>query len=708
MVRTLRYLGAVASASMAGATAPALCKEHRSSGMEKLRIQQQRESPYAPDVSSLLANPPRRIGLLKAAQWQARNLITSLELRLRLLELEKTAAKVGTASAEENFNNRKRKRVVVAGGGWASAAFVKQLDPRQFEVVWVSPQPHFSYTPLLPSVCGGALPVSACTAKLRDLLSMGGDATARGTYQQALIDAVDLQNKKVTCKPVGPPSDPLGGGGGPPWEEPYDYLVLAVGSEVNTFNIRGVKEHALFLRTAEDAQRIRARLGACLEAAANPNTTEEARQRLLTFVVVGAGPSGVEAAAEIRDYLNSEGKRLYPHISKDFKVVVLEMGTAPLPMYNKKVQEAAKRTFKESGIDLRLQTQVIQVSPGSVSVKRSTPPVAAAASKAAAAAPPRAAGVSAASAAAGEKAMASVKEGPGLTPGSQVAVESIPTDFVLWASGVRPTTLATTVAKGLAAQSRPQRLLVDPSFRVLGTDGLFALGDCCTIAPPLLADHAQQLFELAVGDKYPASAGTDWLLAHGERLSTVFPQLHPKRNKLHELPPQNGLSLEQFTQLLKDIDKRYVSPAPTAQNARQEGRFLAILFNSYLGPSRGALLPEASTAETAGASPAETPPTGPPAADTIITTPVLPAFVETWRGALCFLGNGTAALQLPVGTFIGGFPFTLLWRMVYMQLQPSARASWRCCEGWLQSAVFGRDIVCVIPPPPKGSNNTPE
>ncbi|KAL8272962.1 hypothetical protein Esti_003130 [Eimeria stiedai] len=703
MVRALRYLGAVAGASMAAATAPALCKEHRSSGMEKLRIQQQRESPYVPDVSSLLTNPPRPVGLMTAARWQARNLITSLQLRLRLLELEKTAGKVDAASAEESFNKRKRKRVVVAGGGWASAAFVKQVDPRQFEVVWVSPQPHFSYTPLLPSVCGGALPVSACTAKLRDLLCIGGDATARGTYQQALIDAVDLQNKRVTCKPVGPPSNPVGGGV-PSWEEPYDYLVLAVGSEANTFNIRGVKEHALFLRTAEDAQRIRARLGACLEAAANPNASKEARQRLLTFVVVGAGPSGVEAAAEIRDYLNSEGRRLYPHISEDFRVLVLEMGAVPLPMYNEKVQEAAKRTFKESGIELLLHTQVIQVSPGSVSVTRSTPPVAAAATKAAAAAPPQATGASAASAAAGQKAEASIKEGAaGLhRPGSQVAVETIPSDFVLWASGVRPTTLATTVAKGLAAQSRPQRLLVDPSFRVLGTEGLFALGDCCTIAPPLLADHAQQLFELAVGDKYPARAGTDWLLAHRERLSTVFPQLHPKRNKLHELPPQNGLSLEQFTQLLKDIDKRYVSPAPTAQNARQEGRFLAILFNSYLGPSKGA--PLSSNNESASPS-AEGPP-GAPAAAT--TSPALPAFVENWRGSLCFLGNGTAALQLPLGTFIGGFPFTLLWRLVYMQLQPSARASWRCCEGWLQSALFGRDIVCVIPPPPKGSSNSPE
>ncbi|OEH74825.1 mitochondrial alternative NADH dehydrogenase [Cyclospora cayetanensis] len=608
-------------------------------------------------------------------------MLTALQLRLRLLKLEPSEGDTADTAARGG----KRKRVVVAGGGWASASFVRKLDPRQFEVVWISPQDHFSYTPLLPAVCGGSLPVAACTAKLRELLSFGGNTTARGQYHRAFIDAVDLNSKKVICRPTESPGGP-GGPLGAPWEEPFDYLVLAVGSSVNTFNIRGVREHALFLRTAEDAQRVRARIGACLEAAASPKISQEARERLLTFVVVGAGPSGVEAAAEIKDYLSSEGKRLYPHISQHFRVLVVEMGPAPLPMYDSKVQEGVKKTFKRRG----------------------------------------AAGAGGASA-------------------PSTSVESIPTNFVLWASGVRPTELATSIAKGLAAQNRPQRLLVDPSLRVLGTEGLFALGDCCTIAPPLLADHAQQLFEMAVADNKPGSAGTlrglegffcawplaargrsnfengsfdgegggreggrsgvsrscisvppvvqrwrlalafafcdqgtDWLLTNGERLSSIFPQLHPKRNKLDKLAPKNHLDLQRFTELLQEIDKRYVSPAPTAQNARQEGQFLALVFNCFMGPGRGA----GGAPETAAPQ-------------------ALPAFVENWKGSLCFLGSGTAALQLPFGTYVGGFPFTLLWKLVYLQLQPSVRSCWRCCEGWIQSAVFGRDIACTIPPPPK-------
>lgn len=122
-----------------------------------------------------------------------------------------------------------------------------------------------------------------------------------------------------------------------------------------------------------------------------------------------------------------------------------------------------------------------------------------------------------------------------------------------------------------------------------------------------------------------------------------------------------------------------MTPAPTAQNARQEGRFLALLFNSYLGPS------------------------GPCDEQTQERRAPLPGFVEKWRGSLCFLGNNTAALQLPFGTFVGGFPYTFLWKLVYLQMQPSCRSCWRCCEGWIQSVFFGRDIDCVIPPPSKGS-----
>ena len=79
----------------------------------------------------------------------------------------------------------------------------------------------------------------------------------------------------------------------------YDTLVLAVGSENNTFNTPGVEKYAHFLKEIADARRIRAAISDAFELAMIPSQTEEERKRLLHFVVVGGGPTGVEFAAEV-------------------------------------------------------------------------------------------------------------------------------------------------------------------------------------------------------------------------------------------------------------------------------------------------------------------------------------------------------------------------------------------------------------------------
>ncbi len=80
----------------------------------------------------------------------------------------------------------------------------------------------------------------------------------------------------------------------------YDKLVVAIGSENNTFNTPGVEEHAHFLKEVLDARRIRSAISDAFESAMTPNQTPEERKRLLHFVVVGGGPTGVEFAAEVR------------------------------------------------------------------------------------------------------------------------------------------------------------------------------------------------------------------------------------------------------------------------------------------------------------------------------------------------------------------------------------------------------------------------
>ena len=80
----------------------------------------------------------------------------------------------------------------------------------------------------------------------------------------------------------------------------YDILVVSIGSENNTFNTPGVEEHAHFLKELLDARRIRSAISDAFESAMTPSQTDEERKRLLHFVVVGGGPTGVEFAAEVR------------------------------------------------------------------------------------------------------------------------------------------------------------------------------------------------------------------------------------------------------------------------------------------------------------------------------------------------------------------------------------------------------------------------
>ncbi len=95
----------------------------------------------------------------------------------------------------------------------------------------------------------------------------------------------------------------------------YDILVVAIGSENNTFNTPGVEDHAHFLKELLDARRIRSAISDAFESAMTPTQTEEERKRLLHFVVVGGGPTGVEFAAEVRFfYLTIQQNRLEKHI----------------------------------------------------------------------------------------------------------------------------------------------------------------------------------------------------------------------------------------------------------------------------------------------------------------------------------------------------------------------------------------------------------
>jgi NADH dehydrogenase FAD-containing subunit len=207
-----------------------------------------------------------------------------------------------------------RERVVVLGSGWAGYTLARDLDPRKFQPVVVSPRSYFVFTPLLASTSVGTL-------EFRTALEPVRRRNGTAAFFQGWADAVDFEKKELVIEEAV--EDPLQGRAlvedryagrgeeefqvqkkkGKVFRMGYDKLIIAVGAYAQTFGTPGVKEHAYFLKDVGDARRIRNRLLSCFETAALPTTSEEMKKQLLNFAVVGGGPTGIEWSAELHDII---------------------------------------------------------------------------------------------------------------------------------------------------------------------------------------------------------------------------------------------------------------------------------------------------------------------------------------------------------------------------------------------------------------------
>ncbi|PFH31846.1 non-proton pumping type-II NADH dehydrogenase I [Besnoitia besnoiti] len=634
----LRLLAGVAVPLVAPAPAspPARCDANQQPPAAPLSDGQ------AGPAGSRLREPPRPYSSLAPLWAWSSQKWTSLRLRTGLLSPAAVAPSSGASpgapagASGSSSGGGGRQRVVVVGSGWAAVSFLSRLDMTRYEPVVISPRDYFTFTPLLPSVCVGSLSAAACRTGVRGLLTRGG--VACGRFFEARVEDIDPEKKTVRCRARFPAATgcaaPGRGDGGEGrtgarehvWEQPYDYLVVTAGAEVNTFNVPGVKEHALFLKELEDARRIKARLFDVLEAASLPGLSEAERRKLLHFVVVGAGPTGVEVAAEIDDFFQSEGKKYFADLAPFVRITLVEMLPTVLAAYNAETQKFAHDLLeKNPRIHLRLRSQVVGVGPESVRIRSST------------------------------------AGGPGA--GAETEETELPCGLLVWASGIKSPKFCLDMTRRnealRQAQKRTPVLLVDQQMKVRGCKDVYALGDCCRVKPPALLDAGEALYVAAVAATGKASS--DWLEREAPRLSTIYPQLAPSKFDFSKKPRQAQMTREEFFKLLAEIDGAYRSPAPTAQNAQQGGYYLAQTFNAF---------PSAAEKERA------------------------PAFVETNRGALVYLGQGQAAAEIEGWrTFVGGLHTLLLWKAAYLQMQYSWLNVAACVGGWLKERLVGRDVA---------------
>lgn len=205
-----------------------------------------------------------------------------------------------------------KQRIVVIGGGFGGLKLARALDKKQYEVVIVDRNNYHSFPPLFYQVASSGLEPASISFPLRR--EVRGRRYKGCSFHLGEVGSIDVERKVVVTQ----------------YEEiPYDRLVIACGTTNNFFGIEGLAESVVTLKSTSEAIRVRNKVLARLERAALLPPGEE-RRSLLTFVVVGGGPAGVEMAGALGEMKRFVIKREYPTISPDEVRVILAEGSGVL------------------------------------------------------------------------------------------------------------------------------------------------------------------------------------------------------------------------------------------------------------------------------------------------------------------------------------------------------------------------------------------
>jgi NADH dehydrogenase len=298
-----------------------------------------------------------------------------------------------------------KKQIVIIGGGFAGLNFAKTISNNSnFEITLVDKVNYNFFPPLLYQVATGFLEISSISYPFRKMLSGSKIRFWMGELQEI----VSNENKII-----------LNNG-----ELQYDYLVIATGTATNYFGMENVKKNAIPMKTLEDALNMRNTMLQRTEIASNSLNIKE-QEELMTIVVAGGGPTGVELSGMFAEMSKTIIHKEYPELShvKNAKIYLVDGGPALLAPMSKNSQEETLKQIKKLGVEVLLNKQVVDYDGQTVSFK----------------------------------------------DGSTIRTRNL-----IWAAGVTAMRF-----NGLSDEmyGRSNRLLVDEFNKIIGTENIYAIGD---------------------------------------------------------------------------------------------------------------------------------------------------------------------------------------------------------------------------------------
>jgi NADH dehydrogenase len=316
-------------------------------------------------------------------------------------------------------------RVLILGGGFAGVGAAKKLHKAPAEVVLVDQHDYHTFQPLLYQLATGLLDPSGVGHSLRDLVHGQDNVTVHKTG----VTGIDLDARTVSFAEL----EPLA----------YDYLVLALGAEVNFFGTDGAADHAFPMYTLTDALRLKEHVLDRWEAAdKDPSLVEDGA---LNVVVVGGGPTGVETAGALAELYRGDFARDYRNLPHDqARIVLVEAGDDVFSMFKPNLRAYTRDALEKRTVEVKTGEAVAAVAPTRVTLKSG---------------------------------------------------EILPAHTLVWGAGLQGNALVRSLGLEL---TRGNRIGVGPDLTVPGHPEVYAVGDIAAISDPRTPNVLPQLGSVAL------------------------------------------------------------------------------------------------------------------------------------------------------------------------------------------------------------------